>query len=206
MDRTRGDRDGLFGRDRRALAGTLTKHEIIRSIKEDAKVVQFLRNCGEENLQFLLQPARLSKALDALDTNKDGEMDIEEWEEARHGVVTPSMGSRRSTRTVRGPRRLDGSPGRGGASRLTSGLHRHGRGTAAGCHVDIPRRRGKGPGSEPNDRSLLTAWVPHRPSTAASRSASSSSRRNRSAARARRPPPTRRFRRSSSPWPGWSLT
>ena len=41
-------------------------------------------NCGEPNLQFLLQPARLEKALDQLDTSQDGELDIDEWEEAIH--------------------------------------------------------------------------------------------------------------------------
>ena len=42
------------------------------------KVIDFLKNCGEENLQFLLHPPRLDKALDALDTDKSGELDIEE--------------------------------------------------------------------------------------------------------------------------------
>ena len=41
-----------------------------------------MKNCGEENLQFLLHPPRLDKALDALDTDKSGELDIEEWEAA----------------------------------------------------------------------------------------------------------------------------
>ena len=63
-------------------SGTLTKDEIVKAIKEDKKVVSFLRTCGEPNLQFLLQPARLKKALDVLDTSKDGEIDIDEWEEA----------------------------------------------------------------------------------------------------------------------------
>ncbi|KAH8057475.1 hypothetical protein JL721_9724 [Aureococcus anophagefferens] len=65
-------------------SGTLTKVEIIKAIAEDKDVVKFLRTCGEENLQFLLQPARLEKALDVLDTSKDGEVDIDEWEEAIH--------------------------------------------------------------------------------------------------------------------------
>ena len=47
-------------------------------MKEDKKVIDFLKNCGEENLQFLLHPPRLDKALDALDTDKSGELDIEE--------------------------------------------------------------------------------------------------------------------------------
>ncbi|KAH8092919.1 Ca2-binding protein [Aureococcus anophagefferens] len=65
-------------------SGTLTKTEIVKAVAEDKDVVKFLRTCGEENLQFLLQPARLEKALDVLDTSKDGEVDIDEWEEAIH--------------------------------------------------------------------------------------------------------------------------
>merc|ERR1711965_1156198 len=63
-------------------SGTLTKEEIVKAVAEDQDVVKFLRTCGEENLQFLLQPARLEKALEVLDTSKDGEVDIDEWEEA----------------------------------------------------------------------------------------------------------------------------
>jgi Ca2+-binding EF-hand superfamily protein len=63
-------------------SGTLTKTEIVKAVAEDKEVVKFLRTCGEENLQFLLQPARLEKALEVLDTSKDGEVDIDEWEEA----------------------------------------------------------------------------------------------------------------------------
>ena len=63
-------------------SGTLTKTEIVKAVAEDKEVVNFLRTCGEENLQFLLQPARLEKALEVLDTSKDGEVDVDEWEEA----------------------------------------------------------------------------------------------------------------------------
>ena len=65
-------------------SGTLTKTEIVKAVAEDKDVVKFLRTCGEDNLQFLLQPARLEKALQVLDTSKDGEVDIDEWEEAVH--------------------------------------------------------------------------------------------------------------------------
>ena len=50
-----------------------------KAVKEDAEVITFLRNCGEENLQFLLQPARLKKALEVLDEDGSGEIDVEEW-------------------------------------------------------------------------------------------------------------------------------
>ena len=62
--------------------GTLDKGEIVRAVKEDKEVISFLETCGEENLQFLLVPDRLEASLDALDTSKDGELDIDEWESA----------------------------------------------------------------------------------------------------------------------------
>ena len=59
-------------------SGSLSKTEIVRAVREDRPVIDFLRNCGEENLQFLLQPARLEKALAQLDTDNSGEVDIDE--------------------------------------------------------------------------------------------------------------------------------
>ena len=69
-------------------SGTLTKAEITRSVSEDEDVIKFLRDCGEPNLQFLLVPARLQKSLEILDTSKDGELDLQEWEDAiRRGLA-----------------------------------------------------------------------------------------------------------------------
>ena len=59
--------------------GTLSTAEIVNAVKTDQEVITFLRNCGEENLQFLLQPARLKKALEVLDEDGSGEIDVEEW-------------------------------------------------------------------------------------------------------------------------------
>ena len=59
-------------------SGTLTKTEIVHSVSTDKSVKDFLQNCGEPNLQFLLVPARLEASLDALDTSKDGELDMDE--------------------------------------------------------------------------------------------------------------------------------
>ena len=60
-------------------SGTLTKEEIKKSVKSDKEVIDFLKDCGEENLQFLLEPKRLDRALNALDTSQDGEVDVDEW-------------------------------------------------------------------------------------------------------------------------------
>ena len=59
-------------------SGTLTKTEIVHSVSTDKSVKDFLQNCGEPNLQFLLVPARLEASLDALDTSRDGELDMDE--------------------------------------------------------------------------------------------------------------------------------
>ena len=59
--------------------GTLSTAEIVKAVKEDQEVITFLRTCGEENLQFLLPPPRLKKALEVLDEDGSGEIDIEEW-------------------------------------------------------------------------------------------------------------------------------
>ena len=39
-------------------------------------MIKFLTTCGDENLSFLLHPPRLKKALEALDEDKSGEIDI----------------------------------------------------------------------------------------------------------------------------------
>ena len=59
-------------------SGDLEKEEIVIAVKSNQKVIKFLVNCGEENLQFLLHPPRLQKALEILDTDKSGEVDRDE--------------------------------------------------------------------------------------------------------------------------------
>ena len=43
------------------------------------EVITFLNDCGNPNLQYLLVPARLEAALEALDTDRSGEIDAMEW-------------------------------------------------------------------------------------------------------------------------------
>ena len=81
------------------------------------KVIDFLKNCGEENLQFLLHPPRLDKALDALDTDKSGELDIEEctarrlFVSERFALLTARLLHRGSRHQPR-PREAPGAAGR----------------------------------------------------------------------------------------------
>ena len=74
--------------------GTLSHSEIVEAVKSDKEVIKFLTTCGDENLSFLLHPPRLKKALEALDEDKSGEIDIEEW-----------CGTRRPSRFTRHRRR-----------------------------------------------------------------------------------------------------
>ena len=60
-------------------SGTLEKPEIVKAVKEDKKVIDFLTNCGNKNLQYLLVPARLDSALAQMDTDRDGEFSLSEW-------------------------------------------------------------------------------------------------------------------------------
>ena len=88
--------------------GTLSTAEIVEAVKSDAEVIDFLKNCGEENLQFLLHPPRLKKALAVLDEDKSGEIDVEECAARRptcHAIdvhwLMCAQGRRRSRRASR---------------------------------------------------------------------------------------------------------
>ena len=60
-------------------SGTLEKEEVVVAIRGNKKVINFLVNCGNKNLQYLLVPARLDAALNAMDTDRDGHIDADEW-------------------------------------------------------------------------------------------------------------------------------
>ena len=49
-------------------------------MRADQEVINFLINCGNKNLQYLLVPNRLQAALAAMDTDHDGHIDLCEWE------------------------------------------------------------------------------------------------------------------------------
>ena len=48
-------------------------------VSTSQEVINFLINCGNKNLQYLLVPARLDAALNAMDTDRDGHIDADEW-------------------------------------------------------------------------------------------------------------------------------
>ena len=81
----------------------------MKACASDKEVIHFLSNCGEENLQFLLHPPRLQKALEILDTDKSGEVDREEWEEAINRGLAKRL---QQLADERERRERDGSGGR----------------------------------------------------------------------------------------------
>ena len=60
-------------------SGTLEKQEVVDAVRADKKVINFLTDCGNKNLQYLLVPSRLEAALAAMDTDNDGSIDCDEW-------------------------------------------------------------------------------------------------------------------------------
>ena len=72
--------------------------EVVKAVKTDQKVIKFLVNCGNQNLQYLLVPARLEAALNVLDTDRDGEISGPEWEEAIESALANKLEARAAKR------------------------------------------------------------------------------------------------------------
>ena len=70
----------------------------VKSVRADKKVIDFLTNCGNKNLQYLLVPSRLEAALAQLDSDRDGEIDCNEWEEAIETALRNKLAQRAKAR------------------------------------------------------------------------------------------------------------
>ena len=71
----------------------------VEAVSEQSNpVVLFLINCGNENLQYLLVPARLDAAMAAIDTDSDGEITAIEWEEAIEVALRAKLAARAERR------------------------------------------------------------------------------------------------------------
>ena len=85
-------------------SGTLEKQEVVDAVRADKKVINFLTDCGNKNLQYLLVPSRLEAALAAMDTDHDGSIDADEWcasESAPLGRLSTSPAHRSTFRAGR---------------------------------------------------------------------------------------------------------
>ena len=67
-------------------------------VKANKKVINFLQTCGNQNLMYLLEPARLQQALAVLDTDRDGQIDASEWEDAIENALKAKLQARAAQR------------------------------------------------------------------------------------------------------------
>ena len=79
-------------------SGTLEKEEVVVAIRGNKKVINFLVNCGNKNLQYLLVPSRLESALAQMDTDHDGTIDADEWEECIEKALANKLEQRAAAR------------------------------------------------------------------------------------------------------------
>ena len=62
--------------------GTLSKEELVKACGEDEDVIEFVVKCPLPELQDLLNPELLDKALSEMDTDDDGIISKDEWTDA----------------------------------------------------------------------------------------------------------------------------
>ena len=73
-------------------SGTLSMDEILTAVKSDKRVLGFLKECKEKALRDLLVPEKLQKGLEEMDSDKSGEIDMDEWIAAvKKGLVEEEM-------------------------------------------------------------------------------------------------------------------
>ena len=61
-------------------------------------MIKFLTDCGNKNLQHLLVPSRLESALAQMDTDHDGTIDADEWEECIEKALANKLEQRAAAR------------------------------------------------------------------------------------------------------------
>jgi hypothetical protein len=79
-------------------SGTLEKAEIVTAVRANREVIKFLTDCGNKNLQHLLVPSRLESALAQMDTDHDGTIDADEWEECIEKALANKLEQRAAAR------------------------------------------------------------------------------------------------------------
>ena len=79
----------------------MTHDELTNAVKHNRKVQDFLKGCGNKNLQYLLVPSRLQNALKVMDTNDDGEIDRSEWQAAIEAALKAKLAARQAERDAR---------------------------------------------------------------------------------------------------------
>ena len=81
-------------------SGTLEKAEIVTAVRANREVIKFLTDCGNKNLQHLLVPSRLESALAQMDTDHDGTIDADEWEECIEIALKNKLADRAAKRSL----------------------------------------------------------------------------------------------------------
>ena len=75
-------------------SGTLSRDEILTALKEDKRVIGFMRECKEAVLRDLLDPEKIETNLEEVDADKSGEIDMEEWINAVRSSASRRVESR----------------------------------------------------------------------------------------------------------------
>ena len=78
--------------------GTLSKEELVKACGEDEDVIEFVVKCPLPELQDLLNPELLDKALSEMDTDDDGSISKDEWTEAVGSSLTKLLDERQKDR------------------------------------------------------------------------------------------------------------
>jgi len=70
----------------------------VTAVRANREVIKFLTDCGNKNLQHLLVPSRLESALAQMDTDHDGTIDADEWEECIEKALANKLEQRAAAR------------------------------------------------------------------------------------------------------------